>query len=383
MRNSLGWLEELYYLQGPSLASDAFKAQLAPSAVSGYSVLKSEEGQPTLRTDVNDKDGIEYESFNPPAFWEVPYNLLKATFSHTPKVDFMYHGGEEALIPLTGEIYYHFYTTFEAKRPHVKKVGPLRPGSIILLNPQMPHHTWGGPKGGQAWMIIRHVSDTASSISLNPSKTNVDPHPTPRRIDIRKLKEPGVYSLVAWGIAEKVRLVRDRTGYKVSQLARACGIDPSHWSRIENADTNVSLETLMRVSQFLGIGLDELICPSPWCYQTDKLPPIKQAKNVSSKPLNPEGWNHDLHMSCWNFPAGSAFSPRRASEKTSPPSSWVMLEGRAIFDISTNGKTEAEIMGVGGVLHFRHELPLRIQALEKTQLLKIVYSATTCVCGEK
>ena len=103
-------------------------------------------------------------------------------------------------------------------------------------------------------MIFRHLSEIGTSISLESElHRDVDLHPTPRRITMTDLKDPARYALVAWGIAEKIRLHRELANLRVTTLARACGIDPSHLSRIENADTNVSLENLVVSREDRGI----------------------------------------------------------------------------------------------------------------------------------
>src|SRR5215469_6650961 len=166
---SLSWLEEIYFDQGRLAATGAFERLLPEAAIGPYAILRPGAGQPAQRTDTEERDGIVYEGFSAPAFWDVPYSLLRVRFEHVPKADFIFHGGEEILIPIAGRIAYHFYSCVESARP--KKVGlasPLKPDDIIRINPQLPHHTWAADKAGaEAWMIIRHMSDSASSISIN------------------------------------------------------------------------------------------------------------------------------------------------------------------------------------------------------------------------
>src|SRR2546423_228689 len=193
-QSSLAQLEELYFCQGPEVAYDAFKGYLPQWTDRPYLLIKPEEGQPAHRTDVAARDGITYEGFSPPAFCDVPYVLLRARFDYVPKKDFMYHGGEEILVPCSGEVYYHFYNSAGAKRPREQKLKALKPGSFIALNPQVPHHTWGGRGGAEAWMVIRHVSDSATAISLTSQISSTELHPSPRRISRKELEQPGVYA---------------------------------------------------------------------------------------------------------------------------------------------------------------------------------------------
>jgi transcriptional regulator with XRE-family HTH domain len=384
-QGSLASLESLYFRHGAKAALEEFKQFLPEGSDRPYLILRPDDGKPAHRTDVEVKDGITYQTFSPPPFWEVPYALLKAQFDFVPKKDFMYHGGEEILVPISGEIHYHFYSNQGTRRPRQHTLKALRPGSAIALNPQIPHHTWGGRGGAEAWMVIRHVSDSASAISL-VSPSNAELHPTPRRITKTELEQPGVYALVAWGIAEKIRLHRDRAKCRIGKLANACGLDPSHLSRIENASTNVSLETLIKIGRVLRIGLDELIAPkeSRWFYEIGDLPRASDSSTVLREDLlnRINKGSHYLHTTYWEVPAGGPFEHISNSPRTAPLStlSWIILKGRVIFEIGDDKNSIPEILDEGSVMHFRRSLPVKIQALKDSQFLQVTYSTGMCTC---
>jgi transcriptional regulator with XRE-family HTH domain len=213
-----------------------------------------------------------------------------------------------------------------------------------------------------------------------------DLHSTPRRISLDKLQEPGVYALVSWGIAEKIRLYRARAGCRISQLADACRLDPSHVSRIENAEANPSLDSLVRIARFLRIGLEELIAPLPWVYKTVDIQQSKKITKPNHQPVSvqPVDPTHQLHPSLLEIPGGQAVSlpPKNLSQisRIEPIciSSCIVLEGRAIFEPPDGA--DAELLESGCVLHFWRAVEGRFQALQDTRILQII-CANSCTCG--
>lgn len=379
-QGSLALLESLYLKDGGDKAREKF-AQFLPEGEGSdqpYLLIRPDDGKPAHRTDVEAHDGIVYQSFSPPPFWEVPYALMRVRFDYVPKKNYMYHGGEEILVPITGEVFYHFYSHYQTRRPRPHSLKPLKPGSAIALNPQVPHHTWGGREGAEAWMIIRHLSDTASAISLI-SPSNTDLPRTPRTISKKELEQPGVYALVTWGIAEKIRLHRDRAKCRIGKLANACDLDPSHLSRIENACTNVSIETLVKIARVLRIGLDELIAPkeSQWFFEVAQLPIAANKNRVSTARLfqRTDPGTQLLTATHWLVPAGGPtkqIGPERRLEEQNPLS-WIVLKGRVIFEIGDDENSIPEILDEGSVMHFRRPLTVKMHALKDSELLQISY----------
>ena len=163
---TLGWLTNVYFAHGAEAAESALRAIVPAPGL--HAVVKV--GRLTWRTDVEEQDGISYENFNPPAFWETPYSILKVRFQPRAKDDFMFHHGEEFLAPLDGEVTYHFFWSGGgAPAARVLLDAPVQVGSIVRIDPQTPHHTWAaGDRPAEAWMIMRDASNRAVSISVDP-----------------------------------------------------------------------------------------------------------------------------------------------------------------------------------------------------------------------
>lgn len=393
-QRTLSWLEQAYYTEGAMAAKEEFEREFPAAAESTYRLQRLGEGLPVHRTDANEKDGITYESYSPPAFWEIPYQVLRLQLRKVTQREFIFHGGEELLVPLAGAIPYHFFWCDPNKKdkrlPDRDEIAPLKQGSIIRINPELPHHAWAaGKEGATAWMITRPTSNVGTSIYLNTQLEADYLHPTPRRVKASDLRKPGQFALVAWGLAEKIRLQRFRSNLRVAQVAGHCGIDPSYLSRIENADTNVSLETLLRIGRFLRIDLDRLMAPLPWGYEvgTLSLPKQKQLPAYEAPlyaPIAPQNSfqpNHFLHPIYWEIRAGQQ-SEKLSLKPGDPychPSSWIALSGRVIMDIRKGKERISELVENDSVLHLREHPPLKIHALEDSKLLQIAYSGE-CFC---
>jgi excisionase family DNA binding protein len=179
-------------------------------------------GRLTWRTDAEEQDGISYQNFNPPAFWETPYSILKVRFQPRAKDDFMFHLGEEFLAPVDGEVTYHFFWSGGgAPAARVVLDAPVQVGSIVRIDPQTPHHTWAaGDRPAEAWMIMRDASNRAVSISVDPDASpRSDRSDISRRASADQLEDPSHYALVAWGLLERIRSHRERARLTMNGLA--------------------------------------------------------------------------------------------------------------------------------------------------------------------
>jgi len=385
---SLAWLAEVYFARGQEAARDHLGLAVPEAMLRPYSVVKAGGGQTCLRTDAEASDHISYESFNPPALWEAPYAIYRVRFERAPKQDFMFHSGEELLIPISGDIVYHFYWSPGGEPPRHEILNPpLRRNSLIRIDPQVPHHTWAAGKGdAEAWMVFRHGSNGAAAIGLEAGHRSqmTSEQTSPRRIKLEDLQgDPGKYALVAWGVAEKIRLYRQRASLTVAQLAAMCDVHPSYLSRVEEARTNVSLELLLRVARVLHMGLEEIVAPPGWCREIALFPKPnwKEGPRAPQPALHrPPGLRHFVHPVYW-----SLRSSQSATSNERTMSSWIVLEGRAIFElpeasVGGPGSQRSELLETGSVIHLRAVGPIRVQALENTELLQIVYSAADCPC---
>lgn len=391
---TLGWLEQIYYSQGAAAAKARFEQEFPAAAESLYRLQRPGEGHSVHRTDAEKNDGITYESYSPPAFWETPYQLLRLRMEKVVQREFIFHSGEELLVPLSGSIKYHFFWCDPKKgpaAPTTEVINALKPGSIIRINPEVPHHAWAvGREGATAWMITRPGSNTGTSIYLNTQLDAADLHPTPRRAKAADLKKAGQFALIAWGLSEKIRQQRFRSNLRIAQVAAHCGIDPSHLSRIENADTNVSLETLLRIGRFLRIDLDKLMAPTPWGYEVASLSLQGPKESWGYGGLLPEPPvlqnsyqpSHFVHPVYWEVSAGEQIDKDKLKLKGANydhPSSWIVLSGRVIMDVRKGKDSIAELVEKESVLHLREDHPKKLHALEDSRLLQIVYSGE-CFC---
>ena len=169
---TLGWLAEVFLQQGPDAAARALDS--LGSKRSRFEIQRRGQGRESVRTDVRVRDGIHYQSFDPPPAWEAPYCVNFVKFDDTEKTDYMYHGGEEFLVPTKGTVLYHFLWamprdgTSSRDAPIVKRVigAPARRGHLVRINPNVPHHTWASGGPAEAWMVFRDLGGSAASISL-------------------------------------------------------------------------------------------------------------------------------------------------------------------------------------------------------------------------
>jgi transcriptional regulator with XRE-family HTH domain len=232
-------------------------------------------------------------------------------------------------------------------------------------------------------MIFRHLSETSAAISLDAALEDLGGvQAPPRRVSRQDLADPGRYALIAWGVAERLRVERERANLRIAQLAHACEIDPSHLSRIENADTNVSLDTLVRLARFLRISLSEMLSPPARCRDVGALPGLRRRARASGRQpvLSRELSPHLLHPVAWDAPAG--FHGNLAD--ATPPgarSSWIVLDGRVIFEIPGLGpETTPELLEAGSVIHFRRGAPASVNAMQDSRMLQVVCSVQ-CLCN--
>jgi transcriptional regulator with XRE-family HTH domain len=383
---SLSWLEDLYFSDGYEAASEAFHRLLPDADLRSYHIQRLGQGQVVQRADIQSAENVAYKSFNAPALWNIPYSVLRMRPDQTPREDFIYHGGEELLIPISGRIQYHFFCSADAGKPERKIAEQLvGPGSVIRINSQLPHHAWTiDESGAEAWMILRHLGSVDASIRVNYEWTGIDSHSAPRALRAQELMEPGRFALISWGLAEKIKLYREQANLRAVQVANACGISPALLSRIENAETDVPIDILIRITRFLRIGIDDLIAPVPWQYQMFNLPnKEKQSENSLNLIMDkPPGSEHHLHPS-WRFlPAGAAVDLRELEWiKEGSIASWILLAGRIIINIKGNLENSLELLEEGSVIHFRRATPTRIQALESSEIFQIIYSPT-CSCSD-
>jgi transcriptional regulator with XRE-family HTH domain len=382
-RKGLAFLEQLFFTDGAEAVRQAM-VRISPSFLAQpYAIMKTGSGQKTVRTGADESDQIEYESYNPPSIWGAPYAVHLVTFQPAPKKDFMHHVGEELLTPVAGQVTYHFYWTPGSSLPqHIELKPPLKVGKIARINPQIPHHTWAaGNEKSIAWMIFRDLSGSPAAISLGPVLDN-QTQPKSLRVTEETLRDkPGIYALIAWGLAEKIRIARQRANITSAELAQLVGVDASYIYRVENADTNLSTDKLLSIASVLNISLQGFVDSGSWNYEIDSLK--DKGKGISPQQVlcKPSSLPHFLHPHVLNIAKDNTIRARSLeSEYEDEYSTWIMLEGECLVKIEQEDQSSDEILTKGGVLHFRQGLPLSIRALSSVQLLQIACSR---VCGCK
>ncbi len=383
---AISWLEQIYFTEGHEAANEAFQRLLPDADLRSYCLQRPGQGQLAQRTDIQSAENVAYKSFNAPSLWNVPFSVLRVHLDHTPRNDFVYHGGEELLIPISGRIRFHFFCNNDAQRADVKVAeNIISPGELIRINSQLPHHAWAVDEcDAEAWMVLRHLGSAEASIRVNYDWTGMDLHSAPRALRENDLQVPGRYAMISWGIAERMRLSREQANLRVSQVANACGIDAAQLSRIENAEIDAPLETLIRVARFLRIGIDNLIAPPPWQRQIFHLP---DANEKSADPLHvrmakPPAREHFLHPSWRYLPAGASVEINEQPWLSmGAVASWIVMAGRLIVNIRGLVENSVELLEEGSVVHFRRAAPFRIQALESSEIVQIVYEGA-CTCPD-
>jgi transcriptional regulator with XRE-family HTH domain len=383
---SLSWLEEIFFTEGYEAASEAFQRLLPDADLRSYYLHRAGQGQLAQRPDVQIVDNVAYKSFNAPALWNVPYSVIRVHLDSTPRNDFVYHSGEELLTPISGAIQCHFFCNSDGEKAECKIVENLiTPGSVIRINSQLPHHAWAvDESGAEAWMIFRHLKNSEASIRANYEWTGMDLHSTSRSIKTSDLMEPGRYALIAWGLAEKIKLYREQANLRLVQVANACGIDTVLLSRIENAETDAPIDIIIRIATFLRISIDNLIAPVPWHHSIFNLPAgyKKSGNTLHSRFVKPLENDHFLHPS-WRFlPAGSVVEINEEKRfQMGAVASWIVLAGRIIISIKGRLENSLELLEEGSVIHFRQASPSRIQALDASEIFQVIHS-TNCTCLE-
>ena len=374
---TLGWLTNVYFTQGRDAAESALRAIVPAPGL--HAVVKV--GRATWRTDVEERDGISYENFNPPAFWETPYSILKVRFLPRVKDDFMFHHGEEFLAPLDGAVTYHFFWSGgQGPAARVLMDAPVQAGSIVAIDPQTPHHTWAaGDRPAEAWMIMRDASNRAVSISVDPDvKARGDRSGVSRRASVDQLTDPAHYALIAWGLLERIRSHRERARLTITELAARCDLDAGHLSRVEAGKANLSLEALVRIARFLQINVSDLVPAAlerPWRVEALGGQPGALTPLFGGRAGRP----HLMHAHVLELGAGDERDIAAGSDPFEY-SSWITLSGKTLFEFTEATTHTGELVERGNVIHFRSALPIRIRALDASRLLRLTYSSV-CTCG--
>jgi transcriptional regulator with XRE-family HTH domain len=406
--NSLGYLERIVFDEEifdeeKSQAKHAFeKVFTHPQEENFYVHLRQDNGVKVSRTDATGVYSVNYESFDPPSFWNTPYQLMRVKVGQPQPKVFYYHPGEEFVFPIRGEgVHYDFFWTEPGskKLPHLYPSKPalVKEGEGIRIQPQIPHRAWGkGKDETDAWMITRPYDNEAGQIYVAQLDTDAS-QSSSRQIGLVDLERqlPGHYALLAWGISEEIRLKRLRTNRTLAEVADACEIDAAHLSRIEKGITNVNLETLIKLFRELDINVAKLVAlPTEAMCLNENLqmeddnrikpkPIFKEPKariSLVKDPITPRFKDHFVHPQIWQFPAKTTHTFTEAPNEWT--TTWVMIQGRALFDLNLDGRNVSEVLDEGNVLHLRQNGAkiTEILALADSMMLQIVFDPLNCHC---
>ena len=378
---SIGWLADIYFRDGRAAAQAALEAISPGDLLQNYRVVR--KGEPALRTAAEQQDRIRYETFAPP-LWAWPYSILRVRFDPAEKDRFMHHGGEEILLPVEGSISYHFFCSAGSSAPtRTLLPEPIEPGSVIRIDPQIPHHAWAaGGEPATAWMVIRGPTHKTADTHLDlPRDVSLEVQSPHRQLTADELEQSERYALIAWGISENIRNGRLGAGLTIRQLAAACEIDPAQLSRIENgsAASNVSLEVLLRIARCLGLEIQQLLSAefidndNP--YKIDTFD--QTATSGKENPILCIPQSHFLHLYHWKVPEGETAHLETDRRGTGAQRSWIVLHGEAIFELADPiAGTTKELVDRDSVIHIRNDASLEaIHALQELELLQVTYSA--------
>lgn len=396
--SGLALIESLYFGAGPKAAQDQLQRLLGPEQSLRPFAL-SDKGLRSVGMDIVPTDEISYESYSPPAAWNAAYSLQKVHLGAKEKQEYVFHPGEELLIPVEGEVAYHFFWSPGGREPErVLLLPPAQEGNVLRINPQIPHHAWASKDTAVAWLILRHATNSpvalvidqdSSSLALHRSSTPVSAKikgqqssssfrvPVRRRVTSGDLAKPGAYAMIAWGISELIRDTRQKTGLTTTDLANQIGIDPSSLSRLEEAKANVSIEMLARVCRALRIGMSERMDSGSWIYQRALIDTKKsvEAEHMLGPPPGP----HTLHSYLSRVPEGERHEVQTGfGDDPSQISSWILLKGRALLDLPAEMGSKSLIVDTGNVIHFREHGAVQVKAVQDSTIVQIVHSR---MCG--
>jgi transcriptional regulator with XRE-family HTH domain len=229
-------------------------------------------------------------------------------------------------------------------------------------------------------MAIRHLSDSRTAVAVPTVGQRKEPAftPPPRRVSPSDVANLGRYALIAFGIAESIRHRRESLGLPLTEFARQLGVDPSHVSRIENADTNPSLVVLSAISSALGLSLRQLLTPPRWAFTADwpNSDPLGSAGEASSADIS---HGHALHHRIVTVPA-KGFS--RTLGITQDFVTCIALDGEAIVRFRIEGQEQSEFLGEAGVVHARNLTELALKATQGNAKVLVLGSGTNCFCRD-
>lgn len=422
-RGTLAWLAEEVSLFGMGAAMKALAPHLrGPADLRPFAVVDPGRGRPAYRTDLTEDDRtIVYWDHSAPPVWGPTFSVLRVQVAADTGHEFLFHAGEEALIPVPGStpasadapsstatdaepsggIQYNFITA-DASGARVLPPEIVNVGEAIRINPQIPHHASAVNTPAAAWMIMRSVTDSPyKAVVSDAGYAAASPVRTHRNTNLEQLRDPEVYAAVAWGLSEYIRAYRQRADLTIKQLAEICRVEAALISRLERVQDepdakgiNVSLDALVRIAAYLAIPFPSLIARSQRVpYDRDPLGEVTGKRVIAEPILWKNRIDHELHFTRINVPAGVAAQlPSESCFSPGTLSAWIVLKGALSVTLDTNDPfppsdpmheeqtAPGPVMLLGdSVIHFRYAAPRAVKAVVDTQIIQVIHS-THCGC---
>jgi transcriptional regulator with XRE-family HTH domain len=405
-RGTLGWLAEEASTAGSDGVMRALSGKFARGAgdLAPYAVIPAGGGREAKRNDLNPDDvRIRYLDFSAPAVWAPTYTVLRVDVERETDPAFMFHAGEELLFPVDGAVEYNFAQSRNGDVDALQIV-TIGENEGIRINPQLPHRARSTrAKSSRVWMVLRYANDSARKVISTDTRlyAPVKKLGEPRTLTLDELRSPATYALIAWGLSEMIRVHRQRADLSVDQLADACSVDATLLSRIEAVQkkprtegVNISLDALLRLSEFLSLPLPDLIWQAlqmPFdkaCLLTDAS--RRTSSKIEAASVLGGPWlRHELHVASIRVPAGSQHRlPAKCAFPKGVPASWVIVRGTVTVDMDVTDSLDAGVAAYsatnatateGSVIHFRSATPTTVTAHTPAQIIQIVRS-TDCRC---
>jgi transcriptional regulator with XRE-family HTH domain len=395
--SGLALIEELYFGLGQQAAQSHLERLLGADS---RPFALSESGQASACIHLSPSDEVLPQDFSPPSHWNVSYSIQFAKLGNKEKDEYVFYPGEQLLIPVEGEIEYHFFWTPGGRAPDRALLAqPVNQNSILRVNPQVPHHAWALRGHATAWYVLRHATNSPAALVMNQESTSIIGHGSPeaarigladvsglsirsslnRRARADDLRKSGAYAMIVWGISGAVREARLRSGMTTTELAFRVGMDPSTLLRLEETKANVSIEMLLKVCRTLHISLADRLESGSWAYEKETM---DLHSKVEHEPMldAPIG-DHALHPYLVRLAAHKELAaPATSDSDPEALASWIVLE--VLMDLPPKLGSRPVIVSAGSVIHFRECGVVRIQALTDSKLIHIINS-TVCGCRDR
>jgi transcriptional regulator with XRE-family HTH domain len=225
-----------------------------------------------------------------------------------------------------------------------------------------------------------------------PSGPNRDAFPS-SSTSSDDFRDPAVYALKSWGIAERLKLQRTIRRLSIRDVADRVPIDASLLSKIEEGrrGANPSLKTLERIADVLGLNLAGLLAaPSEMARLSEPLG-FEHGESTSSRTLFELGRHrlsvldrgvslpssNSVQIRRWSLPKGSSARVNNHYQQGQGTgrSIWMVYQGSARLQLKCGSIRVDEAVLPESVLHIQSSQANinRIEALDDVVVLQVNY----------